>query len=105
MAVLFGASAQSDTGAIGRVPDWATHGAAYFVLGALVCRALAGGLLQPLAPAQAALAVLIATGYGVSDEIHQAYVPRRESSAADVLKDFGGSCLAAVAHVMRTRRP
>jgi VanZ family protein len=104
MAVLFYASSRSDTGAFGRVPDWSTHGAAYFVLGTLLCRALAGGLSRPLRAGLGVAAIAIATGYGVTDEFHQAYVPGRESSAGDVLKDFGGSCLAVAVHAARTRR-
>ena len=40
MAFISYASAQSDTGRLGRVPDWATHGAAYFLLGLLLCRTI-----------------------------------------------------------------
>ena len=38
MAVLFAASAQSDIGIAGRIPDWITHGSAYLFLGVLVGR-------------------------------------------------------------------
>lgn len=103
MAVLFWASAQSETGVAGQVPDWLTHGAAYFVLGLLLCRALAGGFGRRLELARALLAVTIGTAYGVSDEWHQAYVPRRTASAADVVKDGGGCALAVVLHRSRFR--
>jgi len=86
MALIFVASAQSDTGRIGRVPDWITHGATYFVLGLLLCRALAGGLDRPLPPFQALAAVAIGTAYGVGDEIHQSFVPGRDAGGLDVLK-------------------
>jgi VanZ family protein len=91
MAVIFGASSRSDVGAFGRVPDWITHGAAYLVLCALLCRALAGGLGRPLSVLAALSAVGLATAYGVSDELHQSLVPGREASLADVLKDLGGA--------------
>ena len=41
------------------------------------------------------LAVVLATGYGVADEIHQSYVPGRDASAADAAKDLAGAALAA----------
>ena len=96
MAVIFYSSAQSETGRLGRVPDWMTHGAAYFLLGLLLCRALAGGFAARLQWDGALLAVAIAVVYGVCDEWHQSFVPRRESSAADVMKDAGGCALAVL---------
>jgi VanZ family protein len=96
MAVIYAASARSDVGAFGRVPDWVTHGAAYLVLAGLACRALAGGLHGPLPARAAALAVTLAAAYGVSDELHQSFVPGREASAADVLKDTGGALAGAL---------
>jgi VanZ family protein len=98
MAAIFAASAQSDLGTAGRVPDWASHGSAYFALGLLCCRGLAGGFGRPLSWAQAGLAIALCTAYGVSDELHQALVPGRDASGFDVVKDFGGSALAALAY-------
>jgi len=40
------------------------------------------------------LTIGICTAYGISDEIHQIFVPGRDSSAADVAADFLGSLLA-----------
>jgi VanZ family protein len=94
MAVLFVLSSRSDVGPAGRVPDWLTHGIAYLLLAALLCRALAGGL-KPLSLSGAAGAVLLATLYGVSDEYHQSFVPGRDASAGDVAKDAAGACVGA----------
>lgn len=99
LAVSFTASSQSDVGPLGRIPDWITHGSEYFVLGLLLCRALAGGFTARLTPAAAALAVALGTAWAVSDEWHQSFVPNRDSSAADVAKDFGGCTLAALVHL------
>lgn len=96
MALSFTASAQSDVGAFARIPDWISHGIEYFVLGLLLCRALAGGRRARLTPAAAALSVALGTAWGISDEWHQSFVPRRDASAADVAKDFGGCTLAAL---------
>ncbi len=104
MALQFYASAQSEAGALGRVPDWITHGASYLVLGLLLGRALAGGLDRPLRPRAAFLAALLGTGYGISDELHQSFVPGRDPSVWDVAKDAAGCTLAAALHALRTRR-
>lgn len=93
MAALFAASAQSDIGVAGRIPDWLTHGSAYLFLGILVGRALAGGLDGSLSPSRAVLAVVLCTFYGVTDEIHQSRVPGRDASVADVAKDLGGAAV------------
>lgn len=98
MGVLFYASAQSDTGAFGRVPDWITHGAAYFLLGALVARAVAGGFDRRLSLGGACLVVGLGTAYGVSDEWHQSFTPGRDASPWDVAKDFAGVSAAALVH-------
>jgi VanZ family protein len=96
MAVIFGASSRSDVGAFGRIPDWTTHGAAYLILSALLCRALAGGVRRPLGASAALAAVALAAGYGLSDELHQSLVPGRQASGADVLKDLGGAAAGAL---------
>ena len=38
-------------------------------------------------------AILTAAAYGVSDEIHQAFIPSRESSGWDVLADAVGAAM------------
>jgi VanZ family protein len=95
MTALYVASAQSDIGVAGSIPDWITHGSAYFVLGLLVSRASAGGVGRRVSTADAVLVVLLCTLYGVSDEFHQSFVAGRDSSVWDVAKDLGGAALAA----------
>jgi VanZ family protein len=98
MVVLFTASAQpGGKGGLFAIADWITHGIAYLVLAVLACRALAGGLGRPLSPAQAVLAAAIALGYGITDELHQAFVPGRDSSVGDVVKDLLGATIGAAA--------
>ncbi len=96
MLLLFCASAQ-DAGTVSAVslPDWVTHGGAYLVLGALACRALSDGFRRPVGRREALLAVALATLYGVSDELHQRFVPGREAALDDVLKDFAGALVGA----------
>lgn len=98
MAVIFYASSRSDTGALGRIPDWLSHGATYFVLGALLGRAMAGGFDRRLSRAAALLAVGLGAAYGAGDEWHQSFVPGRDASVWDVAKDFAGCGLAVAVH-------
>jgi VanZ family protein len=97
MTALFVASAQSDVGVAGEIPDWITHGTAYFVLGVLAIRAAVGGLGRRLSVADAVLVVVLCTLYGVSDEVHQSRVPGRDADPWDVAKDLGGAAVAALA--------
>jgi VanZ family protein len=75
--------------------DKLLHGIEYGILGILCYRAFrqAAG---PWARSYAlGLAILTAAAYGVSDEIHQAFIPSRESSGWDVLADGVGAAIAA----------
>lgn len=76
--------------------DKALHMVEYGVFGILCFRAFrhAGG---PWAEQYAlALAIVIAALYGVTDEIHQGYVPFRDASGWDVLADSVGACVATL---------
>ncbi|MBI5408077.1 MAG: VanZ family protein [Nitrospirae bacterium] len=42
-------------------------------------------------------AVFLTVLYGISDELHQSYVPGRESSIADAFADFAGAMLGSLA--------
>jgi len=96
MGVLFEASAQSDIGLAGRLPDTLTHGTGYLALGLLVSRAASGGLGRRLSSGRAVVVVILCTLYGVSDEFHQSFVAGRDASVWDVVKDFGGATLATL---------
>lgn len=75
--------------------DKLLHGIEYGILGILCYRAFrqAAG---PWARRYAlGLAILTAAAYGVSDEIHQAFIPAREPSGWDALADAVGAAIAA----------
>ena len=81
-----------------RIPDWRNldkllHMTAYALLGALFFRALATGRFSRNLKLAAVLSILFSSLYGVSDEIHQAFVPGRSPETADALADFAGSIL------------
>jgi VanZ family protein len=79
------------------VTDKAAHAALYLGLGALLVRALAGGFARPVTVRVMVLAVVVSGLYGVTDEIHQYFVPPRQMDAADVLADTIGATVAACA--------
>ncbi len=90
------------------VSDKHSHMAVYGLLAALIVRALAGGRLSGVTWRAAGLAIGLATVYGVTDELHQGFVPGREPSVLDVVADAAGAALAAVAlrawAIIRPRR-
>ena len=77
--------------------------AAYGLLGVFIL-----GIMRPNPTGysynQAALATLIATVYGITDEWHQSYVPGRTSDPLDVVADFVGALLATLAARALMRR-
>jgi len=93
MAAIFIASSQSDLRPPEGVSNEQAHSAGYAGLGALVARALAGGFGRPLAGLHAVGAVLLTTVYGVSDEVHQSFVPNREADPRDVVADAVGAVI------------
>jgi len=77
--------AQGGVGLIDLLPygDKLAHGVAFGLLGAFVY----------LASRNVWLALLLASAYGVSDEIHQAFVPGRSADVLDWLADTLGAAL------------
>lgn len=98
MAVIFYESSQpSLPDVVSDISDKILHIGGYAVLGGLFVRALAGGLGAPVTAAIGLLAVLATTLYGVTDEIHQSFVPERQADVQDILADALGGAIAAVA--------
>jgi len=80
--------------------DKALHATEYGALGALLAWPLAR-----VAPRRAfALALLLASGYGASDELHQRYVPGRDADVRDWVADTAGGALGAAAALWLRRR-
>ena len=96
MALLFYLSHQPslETPMLFSGQDKVVHAAAYGVLGLLLLAA------QPLqaqgySRQQAGISVLIASLYGLSDEIHQHFIPGRSSEVLDWVADTVGALIAA----------
>jgi VanZ family protein len=105
MAYIFYLSSQSSLHLPSLFPnqDKVMHFAAYAVLGLFILGAL------PLPPAgfssaQLALATLLASLYGISDEIHQSFVPGRDPEVLDWLADTSGALTATLLLAWLSRR-
>ena len=86
--------------------DKAIHLVVYAVLGILLYRALACGRRDRPFGCMF-LSFLLASVYGLSDEIHQYFVPFRQADLWDVLADCLGSGLGVIAFgwLRHERRP
>jgi hypothetical protein len=83
------------------------HVVVFGVLAAMVHAALSGGSARFGAGlGRFAVACAVASVYGAVDEIHQAFVPGRQSSVFDWTSDTSGALLcAAVLSLVRERAP
>jgi VanZ family protein len=75
--------------------DKLLHLVEYYILGYLLMRAFTTSDVPFLAASPVAAAILVGCAYGLSDEIHQAFVPGRDCSLMDFLFDAAGATLAA----------
>ena len=98
MAVLFLLSAQPVLPGASLTPDWVQHGLAYAGLALVTVRATARGQWAGVGGRALTAAWIIAVLYGLSDELHQSFVPARTADLRDVAADAIGAAagLAAV---------
>jgi len=75
--------------------DKIAHAAGYAVLGLLLLRAFRGSARYP-APLAAFVSLVAGGAYGVLDELHQALLPTRTCSGADMLADLVGLTAAVM---------
>ncbi len=75
--------------------DKLVHGTVYAILGMLCFRAITMTWTWPRRPA-IAIATLLALLYGISDEIHQTFTPRRTPDWRDGLADMIGGFVGAL---------
>ncbi len=81
---------------VGAVNDKVLHALEYAGLGGLCYRAFRWGTSGSMAARAVFFSILTASLYGVTDEVHQLFVPFRESSWQDWLADVTGSVLGAL---------
>jgi len=96
LGVIFWLSSLSDIPAARHVWDKLLHVVGYAGLGVLALRAFHGGLARPR-PVPTALAGIAVVLWGISDEIHQHFVPGRDASGLDVLADAIGFLVGVAA--------
>lgn len=77
--------------------DKVLHAIEYAGFGGLCYRAFRYGAAGPLAARAMLWAVVAASIYGVTDEVHQLFVPLRDSSWQDWLADTIGAAVGAAA--------
>jgi VanZ family protein len=78
-----------------RLGDKLLHVVEYGVLAVLCYRAFRHAWYRANALTALSLAIVAATVYGVSDEVHQAFVPSRTSDLWDIAADLAGACLGS----------
>ncbi|RPJ66854.1 MAG: teicoplanin resistance protein VanZ [Acidobacteria bacterium] len=76
--------------------DKNAHLLLYSGLGFLVARAVAGGVGRPFPGWTIAVAVAFSVLYGLTDEAHQLFVPRRHFDLMDLAADGIGASVGAV---------
>jgi VanZ family protein len=84
--------------------DKGIHFLEYAVLGWLCAAASSRTWPSASAWRTVAFAVFISALWGLSDEIHQAFVPGRSSEVADVIADLFGSMAGAAASLLLSNR-
>ena len=79
--------------------DKVVHFIEYGILGFLLARSILGFQSSLSSKLLVSLAVVLAIIYGISDEVHQAFVPGRNASAWDVAADGLGGLMGALLYV------
>lgn len=104
MAAIFAASSLSQPpAAAAAVDDGVWHGLGYGLLAALLLRGLAAARLEAVTGRAALLAAALATSYGVTDELHQWFVPGRTAEWSDLAADAAGAAAASGAGLWGAR--
>ena len=103
MGAIFYLIAQSTVPIPLRFPqqDKVMHAGAYALLGLLLAHAIYPGSRKR----RFILAFTLAALYGVSDEIHQLFVPGRDASVFDWLADAAGAWLGAFLYLRSKKSP
>jgi VanZ family protein len=78
------------------VSDKVLHAVEYGILAVLCYRAFRWAAGPAVARQAVVLAIVTASVYGITDEVHQFFVPLRESSWQDWLADTVGAAIGAV---------
>jgi VanZ family protein len=81
---------------LGEISDKVLHLVEYGILGLLCYRAFRSAAGEWGARHALWLAIVMATVYGLSDELHQVFVPPREADPWDLMADAAGAVVGAM---------
>jgi VanZ family protein len=95
MTIFYVSSLSGKTVPAMKTSDKLLHAVEFGGLSLLLCRALWAQVPGCPRRSVALMSVLITIGYGISDELHQWFVPGREADVADVVADSLGALGAA----------
>lgn len=100
--VIFIQSAYPSMAHLREVPfgDKFLHSIGYALLGILFFRAFRASRPQTRLVVLSLLSISASTAYGISDELHQYFVPYRSADVMDVLADMVGSCMGVTAYFL-----
>ena len=101
--IFFFSSLPDPGGPPGGISDKTAHVLIYAALGASLVRALAGGRVTAMTLTRILVAAALGTLYGVSDEIHQHFVPPRTPDILDVAADAVGALVGAMLMTLLAR--
>jgi VanZ family protein len=90
-ALIFGLSSLSSVPSMSGGSDKLAHTLLYAGLGWLLARAASGGGVRPPSAFTVFVVVGFAAAYGLSDEIHQMFVPLRHFDPRDLAADVVGA--------------
>jgi VanZ family protein len=97
MGLIFFASSVPGDELPGHFWDKGVHLLVYAGLGVLFLLPLADGRLARVTPRAGVAAVLLATMYGVFDEVHQSFTPGRSPDVRDLVADALGAAIGVAA--------
>jgi len=102
MAFIFAASSVPGNQLPAPLWDKLVHLLVYAVLGVLFLIPLSGGRWSRVTLMTSTVAVILSLLYGISDEVHQSFIPDRSPDVIDILADtLGASTGVALVLVLR----
>lgn len=96
-SLIFVLSSQPSLPSPSQLNDKQAHATAYAVLALLCLMGLTRWRWGAVAGASLVGAFVLTVAYGVSDELHQSFVPGRSPDVADVLADAAGAGISLAA--------
>ena len=103
--IFYMSSGPIESDSLQSFPDYILHSAGDALLYLLVHVAFHGSFRPARGRGGYLLPLLITALYGLSDEIHQSFVPTREASFRDLVADIGGGVIGVAISLVLRRVP